>query len=478
MRKLALLLFIFSNFLGYSQSVKSAISTLQKDKDLKNSSIAISAVDVKTGAILVDENSDLAVIPASVQKLFTTATALEKLGEDYRFETTLAYSGKLNKKTGVLHGDLYLIGGNDPALASDLFPSHYSYLLTRWISEIKDLGIDSIQGRIIADVSSFDEKSTPDTWIWGDIGNYFGASPSGLSVYENMLKLYFNSSKTSGHPTELVGVFPQVPGLTIDNGVMSGNINNDEAYIYGGPNEMHRKAIGEIPKNKTEFLVKASLPNPPLSISLMLESALREQGIFTQEEPLVVYEKKEGIHYKEIDVVQSPRLINLTYWTNMKSVNLFAEHLNAELAKDSLGQGNVEIGAKIVTDFWESKGMNIDGLNLLDGSGLSRFNTLTTRQLTTLLTYMYSSKNFESFYKSLPLAGRSGSLINMCKGTFAENNLSAKSGYMERVRSYSGYVTSKTGKKIAFAIVVNNYNCSAYQMKKKLEKVLIAFSEM
>ena len=118
------------------------------------------------------------------------------------------------------------------------------------------------------------------------------------------------------------------------------------------------------------------------------------------------------------------------------------------------------------------------GFYMADGCGLSRFNAITTKQLSKILrTITQDSVLFSKFYTSLPIAGKSGSLGKLCKGTCAENNLRAKSGYMSRIRSYAGYVTSKKGNLLTFAIIVNNYDCTAMQMKDKLEELMIAIAE-
>jgi len=131
-----------------------------------------------------------------------------------------------------------------------------------------------------------------------------------------------------------------------------------------------------------------------------------------------------------------------------------------------------------VSLFWKNKGLDIDGFYVTDGSGLSRFNGVTAKQLVGILKYMNESKNKELFFKSLPVAGISGTMRNLGKGTVAHGKVHAKSGTMTRVKSYAGYVTTKNKRKIAFAIIANNYNCSSFQMKKKLEKIIIKLAEI
>jgi D-alanyl-D-alanine carboxypeptidase/D-alanyl-D-alanine-endopeptidase (penicillin-binding protein 4) len=157
----------------------------------------------------------------------------------------------------------------------------------------------------------------------------------------------------------------------------------------------------------------------------------------------------------------------------MKSINLYAETLLLHLAKAKEGNCTVESGCKALSTFWKNKGMDISGLHLEDGSGLSRANVITTEQLVFVLQYMKTKSEYsESFLRSLPVAGTSGSLKSFGLGTNLVGNLRAKSGYMSRVMSYAGYLTTESGQQLAFAVMINNYNCTNSEMRKMLEGFL------
>jgi len=91
---------------------------------------------------------------------------------------------------------------------------------------------------------------------------------------------------------------------------------------------------------------------------------------------------------------------------------------------------------------------------------------------------MAKDKNFNAFYNSLPIAGKAGSLGGLCAGTFADNNLRAKSGYITRARGYAGYVKNRKGELLCFSVLANNYNCTPTEMKLKLEKLMVAIAEL
>jgi D-alanyl-D-alanine carboxypeptidase/D-alanyl-D-alanine-endopeptidase (penicillin-binding protein 4) len=133
---------------------------------------------------------------------------------------------------------------------------------------------------------------------------------------------------------------------------------------------------------------------------------------------------------------------------------------------------------KAIGDFWIKKGMDTEGFYIFDGSGLSRYNSVTPRQLVFVLNYMQNkSKNFNEFQKSLPIAGESGTLKSIGINTSAKGNVVAKSGSIGRVRAYTGYVTSKSGRTIAFSMNIANYNCSSSEAREKLTKLMVAMAD-
>lgn len=465
---------------GQNEALKKEINLLVEDADLKNASISFYAIDVETNLPIAFYDENRALVPASTMKLLTTATAFEILDENLKFKTTVLYQGKIDTTTKTLNGNIIIKGGGDPALASHRFQKHYGDIFQKWATKIKELGIDTINGSIITDATIFDNQ-IPSTWIWGDIGNYYGAGANGLSLYENFYTLSLKSSTEIGGKVEIEAITPQIPYLVFNNELISHNSEKDLAYIYGAPNQFNRFISGSIPKNKNDFQVKGSIPNPELLIAYLLEKKLNETGVKTKHNEGATINKDSL--YNFIDVVEisttlSPTLAEIIKNTNLYSINLYAEHLINHIGLKQNGVGKTTSGTEAMLSFWASKGINVDGMTLFDGSGLSRFNAVTSKQLVAILTYMQKSKNYSNFFNSLSIAGKSGTLINIGKNTAAQGNIFAKSGYMNRVRSYAGYAKTRSNKTIAFAIIVNNYNCSAAAMKMKLEKIMIRLSEL
>ncbi len=446
-------------------------------KGFENASIGFYAIDVESQKVLFDYNSDLSLAPASVQKIITTSSALEILGKSYKFKTRLLYTGIIDSK-GTLSGNIIIEGGGDPSLGSNNFIENYykHNFIGEWVSAIQEAGIKKINGSVIVDNLIFN-NNIPDTWVWEDLGNYYGSGAYGLSIFDNTYYVVLNSPDTADVYTKIDTIFPKLSNLSIINYVKSSELNKDKAYIYGAPLSNDRIIRGTIPMAKDSFVVKGSIPNPPLFAAEYFTNVLKDSNISVSGNPYTTdefnrnYDTENG---KLIFVTQSPTLSAIVDLTNQNSNNLYSEHLLNILGVDKSNKDSNITGVSVIKTFWKEKGINISGMNLFDGSGLSRYNAVTARQISEILLYMKTkSSNSEEFYNSLPIAGKSGSLSNMFRKSSAYNNLRAKSGTLTGVKAYAGYTTTKSGKLIAFAIIVNNFNLSSYKTKKKMEELLI-----
>lgn len=463
-------------------SLEKAIETFLADTDLKNAAFTFLAVDSKTGNAIAEHNPNMSIVPASTMKLVTTASALEMLGAGYRFKTTLQYTGSIDT-AGVLHGDLYIKGGGDPTLGSKYFTSEKDpFFMNAWVDTLIKSGIKKIEGRVIADASVYGWEMVPSTWAWGDIGNGYGAAPCGISIYDNTCVLKFKTGSKAGDSAVIECIMPYIPDLEFDNEVVTANTNDDDSYIFGAPYSYKRYIRGNLPKGQEDYSVKGSIPDPSYLAAFELENALLQAGVELNKSATTLLElkmmnKADTTSRKDLYIHYSPYLSSIVYWTNLVSVNLFAEHLMNQIGYVKYGNGTVGSGTAAVTNFWAAKGIDTKGMYVTDGSGLSRFDAVSAKHLVDILLYMQKSKNASTFEKSLPVAGKSGTLSHLCKGTKAQGNLTAKSGTMQRVKSYAGYVTTKSGKKLAFTMIVNNFNCTTRQMEKKLEKLMVAMAD-
>ena len=470
-RKLFLISFSFISICSFSQ--KSSIDTFLADSSLIHASVSICIADPDNGEIIADYNSWKSLIPASVMKLISSAAALELLGPDYTFKTTVGYTGSLNKRSGKLTGNIVIWGGGDPALGSKNFTEHYQDFLSIWISEIKKLGITKIEGRIISDDSYYNYIPVPDKWLWEDIGNYYGAGVYGLSVFDNMYEIHFNTSADSLHPF-ITEIIPYECKSELKNWLTASG-TTDKGNVFAVPYSTNGWLVGSIPSNQEDFILKASITNPPLLLASMLTEKLKTSGIAVSEEPATARVEQKYISEPIIRITEtkSPTLSEIINVLNHESINLYAETLLKELGKRYKNESSTSSGIEVVSDFLKNAGIKTEGLFIEDGSGLSPLNAVNTRELVNLLIYMKrSGKYFKEYYASLPYAGVEGTLKGWFMDPVFDSRLKAKSGSMTRVRNYAGYFSTVSGRNMVFSIIVNNYTGPSKKIISGIEDIL------
>ncbi|MBC8003954.1 MAG: D-alanyl-D-alanine carboxypeptidase/D-alanyl-D-alanine-endopeptidase, partial [Verrucomicrobia bacterium] len=386
---LTILLFILAMLNGSAQntplSIKQKITSWTSTPALTTASVGYAVSDSRTGEMLIQSEPQQSLVPASVLKLVTTATALELLGPDFRFETTLEAVGSIRNDT--LFGDLQIIGGGDATLGSGYFPEN-NHFMDDWMKGLKSKNIKVVTGKLILDASIYESQTIPDTWIWEDIGNYYGAGVSGINLFDNLYEVHFTSPKEAGLKTRIKHIYPEVPGLELKNEVLSSDINRDQAFIYGSPGEYKRVIRGTIPKNKSDFVIKGSMPDPSALLALHFRKELAKNNISIAGETEYAPVKKTDDRIVLRVVNQSPALREIIKVTNFESVNLFAENFLKQISYKKSGLGVTKRGCQFITEFWKEKGIEMNGFYLSDGSGLSRFNAITPGQLVNILNYM------------------------------------------------------------------------------------------
>lgn len=473
-------LFFFSFFIHSQNSIQREIDVFFNDKNNINSSISFIAFDLDKEVVVAKLNENKSLTSASTAKLFSTSTAFELLGPNYSIQTRIYYDGFIDKDS-VLHGNLWIRGGGDVSLGSKYFntPKAEFDFLNNWVDSLKSRGINRITGAVIADGSEFGYHGAPEGWSWGDVGNYYGATASGINVFDNQILLYFKMGK-AGSLSQITDIFPVVPGLKMNNEVYAAVVSGDESYIYGAPFSFDRLVKGKLPQYSDRFVVKGSMPDPEFQLAHEFTTVLINKGIYVSQKPksFRLLDVKFPNAYEKFNLLftQTSRTVKeIALWTNLKSVNLFAEGLLNQLGYSKTGNGSTESSLKVLEAFWANK-IDFTGLILKDGSGLSRSNAISANHFCKLLSYMYKSTNFNDFKETLPVAGKTGTIASLCRGQMGEGRIFAKSGTINKVKAYAGYVYSKSGKKLAFSISVNNYNGSSADLQQKIEKVLNAMA--
>lgn len=469
------------------QSIYHLAEAFQKESHLVHGIWSLTAIDTRTGEVLVAVNSGKALAPASCLKLVTSATALSRLGSDFQFETRLEFDGKITPE-GILRGNLYVTGGGDPTLGSGRIDSVLDWpdLLASWADAVQAFGIRKISGNIIGDDTWFDDATTPDGWVWIDLGNYYGAGANGLCFNENLYRLFFKPGPGTGAPARVLRTVPEIADLEFVNQMRTGAAGSgDNGYIYNAPNQWRAWLRGTIPAGVAEFSIKGAMPDPARVCGQLLRRELESRQIRIDGETVVLSKHpRAGVPVKQrqiLAVKQSPALKDMVYWLNKRSINLYAEQFLKQLGRQFHNEGSYEAGIKAVEKFLEAKEIPLDGLHLADGSGLSPFNNITTFQLAQLLAKMTDETCFTDFYNSLPIAGDAndpGTVSRWCFNTVAAKNARIKTGLIEQVRSHAGYVHDRQGHLIAFAMIANRFDGAVRKIDKWHEKIVVELAEL
>lgn len=433
----------------------------------------IKIMNAEDATTVFEYNPSKSLMPASIQKLITTAAAVELLGPEYHFTTRLGYTGSLDNKSGHLTGNIIIKGGGDPALGSACFKDHYGDFMNSWINEIRRLGIKKVEGKVIADDSRYDFQPVPAKWLWEDLGNYYGAGAYGLSAFDNMYEIHFRTSEEGSIPL-IIKFVPEICRQEYSS-FLTASGNTDKGYIFAAPYNNHGWIDGTIPSDREDFILKAAVTDPPLLIAEIFDSMLDSAGITISGDPSTVRLEKSisDTGMKNIAEVYSPPLKDIIEAVNHESINFFAEHLIKELGMAFKNKGTTRDGLEIVDRFLGDAGVNNGGIYLEDGSGMSPMNAISSGGMADLLLFMKKKSKYpDIFCASLPEAGKEGTLKNYFKDQLFDSNLKAKSGSMTRVRSYAGYFRTAAGNDMVFSIIINNYSGPSLNIIKGIEEVI------
>lgn len=459
-RILLLLFFVIQTVAVLAQTVGTKVATafnsFEKDTLYQYASISLYVIEAATGKVVFDKNSRMGLAPASTQKIITSVSAYELLGQDYKFITNIGYQGTITN--GVLKGNLIVNGSGDPTLGSWRWEgTKPDYVLDEWTKKLKAAGIQKIDGSVLANTGNFAYQAIPDGWIWQDIGNYYGSGAYALNWKENQFDLQLTSGNAVGD-----AVLVKKDGAPVDyhnelRAAAKGT--GDNAYLY-----FDGSISGTIPVNEKNFKISAAETNPVGVLLADFALRLKAAGIDSKIPDATGTQDRAQTHGATVaggvvkPVVQqvSPAMDSIIYWFNKKSINLYGEALVKAIALQNNKPAATDEGVKLIRDFWKQKGIGSGELNMEDGSGLSPLNRVTTHAQVEILKYAKSKSWFPAFYDALP----------------EYNGMKMKSGTISGVKGFCGYHKAKDGKEYIYSFLVNNYQGPASGLVQKMYKVL------
>lgn len=376
------------------------------------------------------------ISPASTWKILAVATAKQQLGAAFRFKTTVTHTGAIHDQD--LWGDLVVEASGDPTFGSKQFPG-LPDPIPKLVNTLKSLGIRRIEGQIRLK-RPISRPQIPNTWLWGDMGNYYGAFPQAFNYLENQFSVYFTAGKSVGEPASIASIQPLDSTWTILNQVTTGPAQSgDQVIIYSAPGSTVVYLTGTVPLGTKKFEVKGSLHSPWSVFQQTLTRALHTAGIVWQpaevsnhspERPLITFE--------------SPSLQTMATRCLAESVNLYADALLYRAAGMDPGVPWDQVKTKILgqwtsfpTPFWE------------DGSGLSPLNLVQASTYSQFLASLPSQLQQPDWPQWLPQLGKDGTVRTFQP---AERPIFVKSGSIQQTRTYAGYIKGQDGQWYVFFV--------------------------
>jgi len=387
--------------------------------------------------------------PASIVKAITSIVALDKLGADFRFRTSVFAANQI-EADGTLNGDLTIYGQGAPDFDKNA--------LENLISQLQAKNLKRVKGDIIGNDSHFKGASIGDGWTWNDLQWHYGAEASALSFNQNQASIYMNGEGKPAVSTDFMEIRgelkPTENGQTEAFGVERG-LEDNQLYVWGNG----RKAYGRI-----------AVHNPALWTAKNLKEALEKKGITVVGEAKFVdwttENKSDAATALELALVESKTLAELVQTMNKRSINLYGEVLLRTLGKkfgDTAPDESREIhelrgddlaGASVIKKWLRMNNVAVEDTRIHDGSGLSRLNFITPEAFGRALVYAAQSNFADTFYNSLPIAGTDGTLGGRLWNV--KGKILAKTGSITYVNSLAGYAQKEDGEIFAFAIIGNN----------------------
>ena len=423
--------------------------------------------DLSSNRVVYSRNADKTLVPASNQKILTTAAALDILGSDYRYETTLHFKGEIGGS--VMRGDLILEGSGDPTFASSELRQENP--LKSWAEKLHSLGVTRIDGRIIGDDNVFDDQPYAEGWDLSFVANEsFAPASSGLTSHDNVVVVQIESSRVGAPPV----LKDKPPGyLSIRNEATTSarrrgrsirvnrTLGTEDITIKGSVPRVYRRSV----------IIPVS--NPTLSTLHALKFYLEEAGIDVNAELFDIDDLDENIDYR----TSSPLFVNhsipmsaIVTEINKESNNLYSE----QVFRTYGWGGSTEGGEKRVKEMFRKAGINQAGLSVRDGSGLSRKNMVSPETIGELLAYMHGHPEKDAFFGSLARGGEAETTLDYrLKGV----PVWAKTGSLEYVRTLSGYVRTADGRIMAFVLLANNYTVPSYRITQAMDRIVLAMTE-
>lgn len=431
----------------------------------------VSIQDLQTGRLIYEHNADKSFLPASNQKLVTSAAALDLLGGTYRYETTLEFDGTI--ENDLMKGDLVIVGSGDPTFGSSRIRGKDP--LKEWAERLASMGVKRVEGRLIGNDNAFDDRPYAKGWdvdyLTHQASRYMGVVPSGLAYNDNVIGLSIYATAPGRRPS--VRTYPDNVVTVNNEATTSGRRRGNAIQIDRSFTGNDIRLSGSIPRTY-KGSVDLPVSNPTMLALRSFEQFLQEEGIETDLTVADIddVDQKPNRSADALFVYLSPPLSEILAVLNKESDNFYAE----QLFRTYGWAGSSEGAIRRTKRFLRQAGADTRELLINDGSGLSRKDLITPRAMTQMLSYMDQHPARDTYFASLPAGGENETTLER---RLHRVPVQAKTGSLRFVRALSGYITRGDGSRVSFALFANNYTGPSYRISHTMDEIVreIAASE-
>ena len=463
--------------ISQSTTLAADLDRIFGDAALTRALIGVRIESLRDGQLLYSRDSAKLVMPASNMKLLTMSVAADKLGWDFTYRTRLERSGTI--ADGTLHGDLIVIGSGDPSISAQDFAS--APLFGEWADALRQAGIHRVDGRLIGDDGYFDDEGLGAGWAWDYLGAGYAAPSGALSYNENVAVIRLWPGKTAGEAAR-VELSPPGHLLRVKSDVITGAAgsaaNVDLLRLPGSPDLTIR---GSVPAGGSAVIRTTAVDNPTRFFIEDLRLALAARGITITGGGWDIDDLTAPVPSTGRQVVatrESAPLSSLAAYFLKASQNFYGEQILKTVGKVAGQGGTTAAGRDVVRATLGGWGIPADAFVMYDGSGLSRYNYVSADTIVGILKHVWNDAKMRGpFLAALPVAAHDGTLDTRMKGTILDAHVQAKTGTISNVRSLSGFLETKSGEKIVFSMIANNFTVPSSQIDAIAERALARLAE-
>ncbi len=450
---------------AWISQARAGIADILASSRYRSAQVGILVVDAETGKEVFSHYADRPLIPASNMKVVISVTALGALGSGFKFKTPVYRQG--NVTNGVLKGNLAICGRGDPNLSGRFHDGDALHCFRNLAAQVAASGIKRIEGDIVGDDSYFDRELINPGWPDDQLQNWYCAPINALSANDNCISV--GVRPPAGSSVAVIGLSPPTRFFEIRNTCKSGRTNAVAVYRSQGTNSII--VSGTIKSGVQGGIV--TVHDPALFTTTLFREQLESAGIKVTGKTRLIGRDETVSKSEKLKVAEwvsgMPETLKAM---NKNSQNFYAEMMLKTIGAVFRGKGTTKNGHEVIKEVMTRLGVSKEHYVFEDGCGLARGNRVSARLLTTLLAYSWKKPAYrQAMLDSLPVGGVDGTLSRRFRENGLKEQVFAKTGYVSRAGSLSGYCKTKNGRWLVFSILVNDMNSNG-EMKSLQDEVV------